>query len=77
MVTGTSDAVQRPMPAERGGSVVGENVLSSEVPRKSLSTGSKRSYQDMDTVSTTVSTLQAQCKAAVWVSRSHCSRRPS
>ena len=60
-----SDAVQRPMPPRHGGSIVGENVLPNEVPRKPLSTGSKRSYQDMDAVSTTLYLLQTMCSAAV------------
>ncbi|KAL3133158.1 hypothetical protein ABBQ38_007052 [Trebouxia sp. C0009 RCD-2024] len=38
----------RPIPPRHGGSVVGENVPVSDPLRKPVSTGSKRSYQDMD-----------------------------
>ena len=53
------------MPPRHGGSIVGENVLPSEVPRKPLSTGSKRSYQDMDTVSPALYLLPAMLGMAV------------
>ena len=56
----TLASVQRPMPPRHEGSIVGENVLPSEVPRKPLSTGSKRSYQDMDTVSSCLCLLPAK-----------------
>ena len=44
-------SVQRPLLPRYGGSVVGENVPVYDPPRKPVSTGSKRSYQDMDKVS--------------------------
>lgn len=50
-VLSQAGAVQRPMPPRHGGSVVGENVPVFDPPRKPVSTGSKRSYQDMDKVS--------------------------
>lgn len=50
-VLGKLGAVQRLLPSRHGGSVVGENVPVFDPPRKPVSTGSKRSYQDMDKVS--------------------------
>ena len=43
---------QHPLPPRHNTATAGESTVVYEAPRKTLSTGSKRSYQDMDNVST-------------------------
>lgn len=59
-VLGKLGAVQRLFPPRHGGSVVGENVPVFDPPRKPVSTGSKRSYQDMDKVSNCITFCSSQ-----------------
>ena len=59
--------MQRLIQPRHGGSVVGENVPVFDPPRKPVSTGSKRSYQDMDKVSNCIAFWQVAGTARITI----------